>query len=1153
MNQTPSPNFAFLDVHDPRLVVLGTQAENHFNADPAASLAKLRTYGEFLARRAAALTGLYIGQDETQSNLIRRLMEQNLIDRTQKDLFHRLREVGNKAAHQNEGNHGEALHQLKIARELGIWFHRTFGPEKAFQPSPFVPPQAPPHADATLREEIQRLNSDLDARRDQLKAALETAAQARAALHAEQAMRLSAEEQAQKAREELALWDELTNEQAETYKAQLHRINQELMALQARAAAQSPQQKAHRFERAAKAGLAIELDEAATRRIIDQQLRAAGWEADSQQLRYAKGTRPVQGKNMAIAEWPTYNPNAADDARKEGRADYILFAGLTPIAVVEAKRFAVDVSQRISQARDYSLGYVIKGGEKLPEGSPWGAYKIPFVFAANGHPFIRQFITKSGIWFLDVRRPQNHPTALDGWYTPQGLLERLKQNTDQAHQQLKTEPMPYIDREYQQKAILAAEHAIEQDRREVLLAMATGTGKTRTCIGLCYRLLKTNRFRRILFLVDRNALGVQMTNVLKDLRLEQMQTFHEIFGIKERSDAAPDNDTRLHVATIQAMVKRILGPHDENSEARIPPVDQYDCIVVDECHRGYLLDRELSDRELLFRDEADYISKYRRVLDHFDAVKIGLTATPALHTVEIFGPPVFQYTYPEAVIDGFLVDHEPPIRIITHLAKNGIHYEASEEINVLNRSTGKIQLEIFPDEQSFEIDSFHRTVITENWNRAVLRDLTRHIDPEGEEKTLIFCVNDEHANLVVELLKKELEARYGEVDNDAVEKITGEADHPLEKIRLFRNERLPNIAVTVDLLTTGIDVPRIANLVFLRRVKSHILYQQMLGRATRLCPEIQKECFRIFDAVDLYSAFQAIDDMKPVVVNPTVSFEQLAFEIIEGKEDEYRAVSQKEYIAKLQRKKATLKPDAVERIETAAGQSLKDLLRFLKTASPGDAAAFLSAHPGLTSLLDQCTGRGGTSVVISDHPDHVIERGHGYGEEGRTRPADYLEAFKNFIESNLNKIPALTLVAQRPRDLTREDLRSLKLSLSQAGFSETHLQTALREEKNEDIAATIIGYIRRFALGSPLIPYSQRVDQALLRLRKRNAFTAPQDKWLQRIGEQLKIETIVDKASLDRGQFQAIGGGFQRLNKLFDGRLEMVLGELSDEVWKDAV
>jgi type I restriction enzyme R subunit len=128
----------------------------------------------------------------------------------------------------------------------------------------------------------------------------------------------------------------------------------------------------------------------------------------------------------------------------------------------------------------------------------------------------------------------------------------------------------------------------------------------------------------------------------------------------------------------------------------VPTVDRYDCIIVDECHRGYLLDQELSDAEMTFRNEEDYISKYRRVLEHFDAVKIGLTATPALHTVQIFGEPVFQYTYREAVIDGWLIDHEPPHRIVTELAEEGIEWKAGDPMQTTTRAPARSIWSTFP-------------------------------------------------------------------------------------------------------------------------------------------------------------------------------------------------------------------------------------------------------------------------------------------------------------------------------------------------------------------------------------------------------------------------------------------------------------------------
>src|SRR4029079_9115958 len=158
------------------------------------------------------------------------------------------------------------------------------------------------------------------------------------------------------------------------------------------------------------------------------------------------------------------------------------------------------------------------------------------------------------------------------------------------------------------------------------------------------------------------------------------------------------------------------------------------------------------------------------------------------------------------------------------------------------------------------------------FNEVVCKYLAREIDPSSRQKTLVFCATDSHADLVVDLLKQAFRAQYGTVEDDAVIKITGTADKPLQLIRRYKNERNPNVAVTVDLLTTGVDVPEICNLVFLRRVNSRILFDQMLGRATRLCEEIGKSTFRIFDAVRIYEALQNMTAMQPVVVDPDITF-----------------------------------------------------------------------------------------------------------------------------------------------------------------------------------------------------------------------------------------------------------------------------------------
>ncbi|MEZ4294774.1 MAG: type I restriction-modification system endonuclease [Polyangiaceae bacterium] len=902
---------------------------------------------------------------------------------------------------------------------------------------PFVPPKEPGTADQGLSEELSRLQKDLDARAEEVRAAERQAEEVREAHEREARERLSAEEQAE-GREDAALWEALAAEYASaseraaqseaqiaTLQALAEKLAAELTALQAEAEKAPPASIREKVERSAEASFAIALDEQATRRLIDAQLREAGWEADSEELTFQRGARPEKGVNRAIAEWPTELDG------KKGRADYALFVGLLAVGVIEAKARHKDVAGVIEQAKRYSRGFLVHGVATLPQGGPFGEYKVPFLFATNGRPYLRQLKTKSGVWFLDGRRAKNVSVSLQSFHSPEGLTELLKRDVDRAEAVLATEPMPYIDREYQRRAILAVEEGLRDGRREMLVAMATGTGKTRMCIGLCYRLIKSMRFRRILFLVDRTALGKQTSDALADLRLENLKTFPEIYDVKAIGDQAPEGETRFHISTVQAMVRRILGPSQDEAKNTPVPVDLYDCIVVDECHRGYLLDREMSDRELDVRDEAEYISKYRRVLDHFDAVKIGLTATPAIHTTEIFGRPIFSYSYREAVIDGFLVDHEPPIRIVTKLARDGIHYEAKEEVLVLDRATSTLQKETLPDEVDFEIDAFNKQVITESWNRAVLGEIARHIDPEQDDKTLIFCATDEHADTVVSLFKEALAEQYGSVDDDAVVKITGEADRPLELIRRYRNERLPSVAVTVDLLTTGIDVPKISNLVFLRRVKSRVLYEQMLGRGTRLCPDIGKERFRIFDAVDLYPSLQTMTDMVPVVVNPKVPFADLALEILSSTNEEHRKASLAELVAKLQRKKRLFKGPLGEQLTSAAGRSAEELLGFLRGAPIEEIARWLDEHGAAIRLLDQATGGVRGRAIVSVHEDGVVEVSRGYGDA--ERPEDYLDAFAAFLRENLNHVPALLVVTQRPRALTRDDLRGLRLALDEKG------------------------------------------------------------------------------------------------------------------------
>lgn len=404
-----------------------------------------------------------------------------------------------------------------------------------------------------------------------------------------------------------------------SYEQRVSELEQQLEQLRQTQKDQTTDEKNRRHAQAKRRGTGLYLTEAETRLFIDQKLREAGWEADTKNIRFSKGVRPQKGKNLAIAEWPL----------KHGFADYALFVGLELVGIVEAKRQSKDIQSDIEQAKKYAKQVVRHDNEILC--GRWGDYEVPFVFATNGRPYLKQLKHKSGIWFLDTRRPTNHPYPLKAWYSPEGLKEKLHQDEEKAGSFLQEETMDYLNlRDYQQKAIQAVEASLLRNRRHILLAMATGTGKTRTAIGLIYRLIKSKRFKRVLFLVDRNALGQQAEDAFKDSKLENFMSFTDIFELQSLTDKKPNPETKVHIATVQGMLYRIFYREGEE-DGSMPTVDQYDCIVVDEAHRGYTLDREMSGLELNFRDHQDYVSKYRQVLDYFDAVKIGLTATPALH------------------------------------------------------------------------------------------------------------------------------------------------------------------------------------------------------------------------------------------------------------------------------------------------------------------------------------------------------------------------------------------------------------------------------------------------------------------------------------------------------------------------------------------
>lgn len=1073
-------NFTFLGDKWPILNNLGTLAERNLFIDSNTTFIKCGMFGEIVVKYMISMEEIDetpIAHDNSHNNRIKLLKKEDLIPEDIDNILHMLRVKRNSAAHTGYEDVEKAKIQLELTYKLAVWFMQTYG-DWDFEPQLFVMP-----SENDYGENVNDINIEYE----------------------------------------------------EKYKA----LEDELKAL--KAMVKDKEALEQRKVQGKKASRNLELSEAETRRLIDDQLRSAGWEADTLNLRYSKGTRPKKGQNLAIAEWPTYS-----EEKGNGAVDYALFIGEKLVGFIEAKKYSKDVGGTMVEAKNYAKG--VKEEHKKFAVDKWNEYEVPFLFSSNGRKYIKEIEDKSGVHFLDCRNSRNNTKVLHGWYSPEKLEEMIKENEAEANKALDELSFEFLQDEnsvglryYQVDAIRNIEKAMVEGKPSALVTMATGTGKTRTVLGLIYRLIKTKKCRRILFLVDRTALGDQAFDTFKEVKIEDLKTLNQIYNIKGLEEKLVDKETKIHIATVQAMVKRIMYNEDG---VDVPSVGDYDCVIVDEAHRGYTLDKDMTDSEVEWRDNRDFLSKYKKVIEYFDAFKVALTATPALHTTMIFGSPVYNYTYRDAVIDGYLVDHEPPHIIETELSQEGIHYKKGDKVAKYNKYTGELingaELE---DDVDFEVEQFNKRIIVEAHTRAALEEITKFIDPENDHgKTLIFAASDAHADMVVRVLKEIYSEVMGGVDDNSILKITGAIKDADLAIKKFKNEQYPNIAVTVDLLSTGIDVPKIDKIVFLRRVKSRILYEQMLGRATRLCDSIGKTHFEIFDCVGIYEALKDMTNMKPVAANKSTSFKNLreAMEIADNEDEKEAAV--KKFIAKLQRSKKLIKDDEKLVFKSFCGNKTpEEFIKELKSGSTDSAVKTIIRSNSLIEYLDEKNTQD-EIIIVADKKDKVVSHERGYGK-GK-KPEDYISEFKKYIEENKNLIPALEVVCTRPQELTKGTLKQLKAVLDNNGFNEEYLKTAYKDLNHEEIVADIIAFIRQQALGSPLESNEERIKRAVARIKKEYYFTKPQENWLNRIEKVMLKEVVIDKETFNTGSFKTQGGGFTRLNTIFSGNLEEIVTKI---------
>lgn len=379
---------------------------------------------------------------------------------------------------------------------------------------------------------------------------------------------------------------------------------------------------------------------------------------------------------------------------------------------------------------------------------------MPFLYASNGEV----------IWLHDVRHPLNGSRRVAQFHTPAALEELLGRDLEQGCRWLEEHPNQHpCLRPYQAEANAAIEAAIGRRERQMLVAMATGTGKTLTLVNEVYRLMKAGMARRILFPVDRRSLAAQAVRAFASFEPEPGLKFNQIYEVYSQGfqsgDAEDDgfNPTRLdsayltrptpgsafvYVCTIQRMAINLLGPEavylpedertlDEDLRRLEVPVHAFNLVIADECHCGY---------------SSSEVSIWRQTLDHFDAIKIGLTATPAAHTKAYFTDVVYRYEYERAVREGYLVDYDV-VAVHSDVHLSGVFLKEGEQVGLVDPQSGKEQLDLLEDERAFESSEVERKITAPDATRKILEELRRYADQHEAEhgrfpKTLIFAVDD---------------------------------------------------------------------------------------------------------------------------------------------------------------------------------------------------------------------------------------------------------------------------------------------------------------------------------------------------------------------------------------------------------------------------
>ena len=526
----------------------------------------------------------------------------------------------------------------------------------------------------------------------------------------------------------------------------------------------------------------IDLTEAETRKLyIDQSLKEAGWSICNKKSAIQAGMACIEIKLDGM-------PNN----QGVGYADYVLFDDDgKPLAVIEAKKTSVDEIKGSQQAKLYADCI-----ERI--------YGIrPIIFYTNG--YVIKVIDSAGY-------PER---KVYGYYTKDELHSIMVRRNLNAITDTRINPS-ISDRYFIQNACTAVCEAFNKKHRKALIVMATGTGKTRCAISIVDVLQRYNWAKSILFLADRTALINQAKNAFVKFLPDS-----SICALSQESSSERDYNARITLSTYQTMINLI------DCENKKYGIAKFDLIIVDECHRSVY-------------------NKYRAIFNYFDSLVLGLTATPREQvdssTYELFnlpkGEPTFSYDYETAVKEGFLVDFHSFERT-TNLLKNGLKYddlsedEKEQYENLFEDEEGNLPLQINGEE-------FRRRIMNQGTIDTVISTLMnegmRINSGEKLGKTIIFAMNHHHAEEIVNRFNILYPELGGKSFCKLIDNYVKYSQTLIDEFSVKDGE--PTIAVSVDMLDTGIDIPEVVNLVFFKRVFSKIKFWQMIGRGTRTCRDL---------------------------------------------------------------------------------------------------------------------------------------------------------------------------------------------------------------------------------------------------------------------------------------------------------------------------